>query len=116
MKDGILKRLRSNRQIPQKKFAQDIGVSQQTVASWEIGRTEPSNSFLVEIAKYFKVSTDYLLGCSETNSQHTLSEEQLSLIEDYNSLGTDGRNLLKGVLASLCLTHSRKKTNYVTTI
>ena len=30
--------------------------------SWENGRTESSNMTLVEIADYFKVSVDYLLG------------------------------------------------------
>ena len=48
-----LKQLRNDYQISQKDFAEAIGVAQQTVASWEVGRTEPANNALKEIADYF---------------------------------------------------------------
>ena len=111
-----LKHLRQREDITQAELANDFGITQQAVARWEQDKSDPDVATLKKLAKYFNVSADYLLGYGETINQYPLSEEQLSLIEDYDSLGTDGRNLLKGVLASLCLTHSRKKTNYVTTI
>ena len=54
-----LKDLRIARQISQKDFAKRLGVSQQTLASWEVGRTEPANYALKNIADYLNVSTDY---------------------------------------------------------
>ena len=60
-----LKSLRKSRQVSQKDFAKALRVSQQTVASWEVGRTEPSNLALKDIADYFNVTTDYLLGLSD---------------------------------------------------
>ena len=62
-----LKDLRIAKQISQKDFAKRLGVSQQTVASWEVGRTEPANDSLKNIADYFDVSTDYLLGRDNLN-------------------------------------------------
>ena len=108
MKSGILKNLRNNYGISQKDFAFALGVSQQTVASWEVGRTEPSNDLLKAIADYFNVSTDYLLGRSEPNRKNALSDEQTTLLKNYDLLGTDGRNLLQALLNSLLMSHSKK--------
>ena len=57
-----LKDLRKSRCLSQRDVARMLNVTQQAIASWENGRTEPSNMALVEIADYFNVSADYLLG------------------------------------------------------
>ena len=57
-----LKDLRKSRCLSQRDVARMLNVTQQAIASWENGRTEPSNMALVEIADYFNVSVDYLLG------------------------------------------------------
>ena len=43
-------------------FSKIIGVSQQTIGSWETGRTSPDIEMIKKIAQYFNVTTDYLLG------------------------------------------------------
>ena len=85
-----LKQLRNARRISQKEFAQAMRVSQQTVASWEVGRTEPSNAALKTIADYFNVTADYLLG-REPPSEPKLSDEQNELLREYDDLNRDGR-------------------------
>ena len=100
-----LKSLRNSKKLSQKDFAQALRVSQQTVASWESGRTEPSNTALRDIADYFNVSTDYLLG-RETPKAPALSDEQTIVLKGFDSLNMAGRNLLVGVLDSLRHTHS----------
>ena len=57
-----LKDLRKSKCLSQRDVARMLNVTQQAIASWETGRTEPSNMALVEIADYFNVSVDYLLG------------------------------------------------------
>ena len=57
-----LKDLRKSKCLSQRDVARMLNVTQQAIASWENGRTEPSNMALVEIADYFNVSVDYLLG------------------------------------------------------
>ncbi|MBR2518351.1 MAG: helix-turn-helix transcriptional regulator [Selenomonadaceae bacterium] len=100
-----LKGLRASMKISQKDFAQALNVSQQTVASWESGRTEPSNTALGEIADYFNVSTDYLLGRDAVKAT-PLSDEQATLLNGFAALNSAGRKLLVGVLNSLRVSHA----------
>lgn len=57
-----LKQQRSIKKISQKNLADVMGVSQQTIGSWETGRTQPDQVSLNKLADFFGVSTDYLLG------------------------------------------------------
>ena len=57
-----LKILRTNRKMSQKELADIIGVSQQTIGSWEVGRTSPDPDMINKLARFFNVTTDYLLG------------------------------------------------------
>lgn len=57
----ILKAERAKKGISQKELAKHIGVSQQTIGSWETGRTEPSQEMLKALASFFDISIDYLL-------------------------------------------------------
>ena len=57
-----IKKARNDRHLSQRALADIIGVSQQTVGSWEVGRTSPDNEMLKKLANYFNVSVDYLLG------------------------------------------------------
>lgn len=111
MKANRLKDLRMARHISQKDFAKRLGVSQQTVASWEVGRTEPANDFLKDIADYFNVSADYLLGRDNFNQNTSLSNEEKNLLRGFDSLTADGKNLLIGIINSLSVTHSRNNSD-----
>ena len=63
-----LKQLRRQQHLSQMALSKIIGVSQQTVGSWETGRTSPDNNMITTLAKHFHVSTDYLLGNAPTNN------------------------------------------------
>ena len=106
-----LKELRNLRALSQRAFAAHLGVSQATIASWESGRTEPDNTMLKQIAKYFNVSIDYLLdndgAGANANTQPPLNAEQAELIAEYDALNDEGRGLIRGMLGSLRLTHGK---------
>ena len=57
-----LKELRKEKMLSQDDFAKIINVSQRSISSWEKGSREPGFEVLAQIAKYFDVTTDYLLG------------------------------------------------------
>lgn len=57
-----IKKARTDKHLSQRALADIIGVSQQTVGSWEVGRTSPDNEMLKKLAAFFNVSVDYLLG------------------------------------------------------
>jgi len=61
-----LKALRSEMGITQSTVATEMGTTKQTVSRWERGDIEPSNAALYALADYFNVSTDYLLGRTDT--------------------------------------------------
>ena len=60
-----LKELREEKKLLQKQLASELGVSQVTIARWETGSREPSFDDLIKIAKYFGVTTDYILGLED---------------------------------------------------
>ena len=66
IKFGIrLKELRKENGITQVRLANDLNVTKATVNDWEHEKCETSFSMLAKIAKYFNVSTDYLLGLED---------------------------------------------------
>ena len=57
-----LKELREEKCLYQADLAKILNVSKSTISGWEIGRNQPSYDMLIDIARYFDVSIDYLLG------------------------------------------------------
>ena len=57
-----LKQLRLEFGIGQVELAKALGVSKGIISLWENGLREPNLSSLISLAKYFKVSIDYLVG------------------------------------------------------
>ena len=86
-----LKQLRTDRGLSQRSVAQDLNAAQQTVASWEVGRTEPNSAMLKRLANYFNVSTDYLL-----DNEH---DEGIKM---YRRLNATNRQTIDDMIAILC--------------
>lgn len=57
-----IKELRTDAAISQARLAKQIGVTQKAVDFWEKGINEPKATYIVRIADYFGVTTDFLLG------------------------------------------------------
>ncbi len=57
-----LKQLKIDTDTKQEVLARHLNVGVSTVSMYETGQREPSFDILINIAKYFNVSTDYLLG------------------------------------------------------
>ena len=64
-----LKELRKKRKITQLKLAMDLNMNQNTISRYETGEREANYVALIELADYFDVSVDYLLGRTD-NSRH----------------------------------------------
>ena len=60
-----LKELRLEKSLSQMKLAQEIGVTQKAIDFWEKGINEPKASYVIKLAKFFGVSSDYLLGMED---------------------------------------------------
>ncbi len=57
--------LRLEKNLSQTELAKILEISQTTVAKWENGERKPSVNALIDIANFFDVSTDYLLGIKD---------------------------------------------------
>ena len=59
MKDRI-KKLRKELDLTQQKFADAIGMKQNTIAQYEMGRTIPSDAIIFSICREFNVNEEWL--------------------------------------------------------
>ena len=62
-----IRQLRRNFNLSQVDLAAKLGVTKQCVSNWENDNILPSIDMLIKLAKFFNVSTDYLLGLSSSN-------------------------------------------------
>ena len=61
-----LKELRKAKGLTQIEISKDINFSQSAITAYENGKREPNFEVLQKLATYFNVSTDYLLGKTDT--------------------------------------------------
>ena len=73
----IITLLRKERGITQKQAAQDLGISQAQLSHYEKGIRECGLAFVVQVADYYGVSCDYLLGRSADRSGRTIQVADL---------------------------------------
>ena len=72
-----LRILIEERDITQKGLAAHLNIAPSTVSSYVQNTREPDFKTLIEIAKYFGVTTDYLLGYKSSDSSTTAKEDDL---------------------------------------
>ena len=85
MFSNILKSLRIQQKKTQQEIADFLGITRQGYAKYENDLGEPDNSTLSKLADYFDVSTDYLLGRTDTaalTSQEKDDQEFQAFIND----------------------------------
>lgn len=77
-----IKLLRDQRGMTQTELAKRLGITRSSVNAWEMGISVPSTQYIVELARLFKVSTDYLLGdaSSATVNVSGLTEKDIQLV------------------------------------
>ncbi len=63
-----IKELREQNNVTQSQLAKRLNITRSSVNAWEMGISVPSTQLLVELARFYHVSTDFLLGLSETVS------------------------------------------------
>ena len=51
--------------MTQSDLAKELCTTQDTISLWELGKSFPDATSIVKLAKFFNVSTDYLLGLED---------------------------------------------------
>ena len=100
----IIKELRMEMDCTQNKLADVLGVTQDSISLWENDKRVPDTQYIVGMAKFFDVSTDYLLGLTNeyksiktaeyTNRDFLTPEENVILIR-FRNMSESQRKLLK---------------------
>lgn len=84
---AIIKSLRKAKKLTQIQLAEAIGVSPGNVGDWETGKSLPSYTALIHLAKCLDVSADVLLGLEgQKNLEEDLTAEENQLINQIRCL------------------------------
>ena len=57
---------RKKSNMSQDELAEKLGVSRQSISLWETGQTQPTIDNIIALAKIFNISSDMLLGTSDS--------------------------------------------------
>ena len=71
--------------VSRKELCSAIGVTNSNITGWENGDYAPSVDIVIQIAHYFNVTTDYLLGVSDKQTAPSVSIEG-ALLDRLNQL------------------------------
>lgn len=111
-----LKDLRIARGLTQIELSKDLQISASTIGMYEQGRREPDLSTLIKIARYFHVTTDYLLGLDDSPRKldSPFTSQDKELLRKYHILTPNSRAAVDAVLDT-CYNNDKPKTEDVAT-
>ncbi len=90
-----IKRLRRENELTQETLAEFLGVTFQSVSNWERGESFPDITMLPDIAAFFKVSVDELLGINRAENEQEITDK----LKRYDNL-TDHK-LMQEIITEL---------------
>jgi transcriptional regulator with XRE-family HTH domain len=85
-----IKKLRIDKELSQAKLARALKTYQQTVDRWEKGALQPDLETLTQIAMFFDVTTDYLLGLHDNPAISYNSDTKPQKTQKYDISGAYG--------------------------
>ena len=99
----IIRELREDHDIKQDTIAKYLGISQQTYSNYENGRREIPIAVIKQLARFYKVSTDYLLrsntsylGNLDMNAAYVDDITMHDIVYDIQTLeASERKNLVK---------------------
>lgn len=91
-----IKKLRKENKLTQEQLGEAIGVSKMAISYFEKGKKAPGRESIEKIADYFHVTTDYLLGRTDsikpsTNQHAIITEEGKNIMAIIENLPTEER-------------------------
>lgn len=114
--ESRIKELRENRRLIQAILASELNITQQSLSKYERDITTIKIDILKNIAEYFNVTTDYLLGVSDVKrdlqGQMKMNkdiDEYYDLIEVYKGLDKYDKEMVWLILQAVKKTNERRK-------
>ncbi|CAI3547727.1 helix-turn-helix domain-containing protein [Clostridium neonatale] len=91
-----LRELRKENRITQQELADKFFITKSAVSKYENGVNTPENKLLQDLADYFNVSIDYLLGRTNNNStkvEYGINDKAKEILEVIKKAGVDLENI-----------------------
>lgn len=85
--------LREDMDLRQIDVAQKTGIDQKTLSNYETGKTTPDSYSIIKLAEFFQVTTDYLIGYSNSNLK--TSEDVIKKLEKIEAEIKEIKRFLK---------------------
>lgn len=111
-----LKFLREEKKLSQNDIGKLLGITSQAVGLYENEKRDIPNEYLIELADYFEVSTDYLLCKSDIRNPKEKSDDILNLakigfsMDKYNPPSEKQKEQIRDIL-EIILKDNKKDTN-----
>lgn len=97
-----LRKLREDKKIGQKVLSEYLGYGTTAISAYENGRNEPPFDMLIQIARYFGVTVDYLIGKEDKPKWlDSLTEREWELLQCYRKLTVDEEALVLALMKAL---------------
>lgn len=100
-----IKDLRLQKNISQQTLADALHVTQQSIYKYEHDLAEPDLDILIECAKYFNTSVDYLIGVTNNPCRYedyepsAITSDELKMIDYYRSCSPQKQSLLQALFS-----------------
>lgn len=114
--ESRIRQLRENRGLIQENLASELGITQQMLSKYEIDVTLIKVDVLKKIAKYFNVTTDYLLGISDVKRDlqgqirmNKTLDTYYDMLEIYKRLDKYDQELIWSILHTVKKTSEKRK-------
>ena len=95
-----LKELRADAHLTQEKVAQSLHVSREAYSLYETNKRQMNYDTICAVSRLYDVSTDYLLGNSDSKRCYDLNGEEISLINLYRGTDRRGQRIILDVARS----------------
>ena len=81
--------------------ARATGISNMTFSDWKKGKSTPKMDKIEKIAKYFGVTTDYMMGKKSEVPSLSMVDEHFELIKLYSSLSEADQKAIMQIMRSM---------------
>lgn len=93
----IIRYYRKLRGLTQAELALRINVSEKTISSWEVDRTEPNMEAVENLSAVLGVSKSELVG--EKMKEGQLSSNEMAVLTAYRNASADTRRAVEAILS-----------------
>lgn len=97
-----IKMIRKEKGLTQQRFAAELGLKQNTIATYEMNRTAPSDRTISDICRHFRVSEEWLrTGIGDMIVEDSVRDKLNVFFQDVLASAPDERSEFVAALADL---------------